>query len=77
MLDAFLARFTAAGSEVTGVRIDVAEANRRSWRCLEKLGFQRDRSGVSIEGEPGPHYIYVRALGVTSADSNNAASSGL
>lgn len=45
-----------------GVRLDVAEANRRSWRCLEKLGFRRERAGVLVEGERGPHYVYALEL---------------
>lgn len=57
MLRAFLE--TRGGA---GVRVDVAEANRRSWRCLEKLGFRRTLSGVSVPGEPGPHYVYALPL---------------
>jgi len=59
MLDVFLRRF-ASGDEVTGVRVDVAEGNRRSWRTLEKLGFVRTLAGVSVPEESGPHYVYVR-----------------
>lgn len=61
MLQSFLHRVVRAG-QARGVRIDVAEANRRSWRCLEKLGFTRDRAGVFVAGEPGPHYVYALRL---------------
>lgn len=61
MIQAFLDAVVRAGP-ARGVRIDVAEANRRSWRCLEKLGFTREREGVLVAGEPGPHYVYVRRL---------------
>lgn len=59
MLQAFLAQVVTADRTPGGVRIDVAQANRRSWRCLEKLGFQRAREGVSVADEPGPHYVYA------------------
>lgn len=65
MLQAFLDEVVWRG-RARGVRVDVAEANRRSWRCLEKLGFRREREGVTVAGEPGPHYVYAlgRAAGV-------------
>jgi aminoglycoside 6'-N-acetyltransferase len=59
MLAAFLEKFVTTNANVTGVRVDVAEANRRSWRTLEKLGFVRTLTGISVPGEPGPHYVYV------------------
>lgn len=62
MLSAFLAQVVRAAPRIAGVRLDVSEANRRSWRCLEKLGFQRTLEGVSIADEPGPHYVYALRL---------------
>lgn len=62
MLRAFLARARTEALGLTGVRVDVAEANRRSWRCLEKLGFVREAEGVAVAGEPGPHYVYALAF---------------
>ena len=59
MLSAFLTQVVRSDPAIAGVRLDVAEANRRSWRCLEKLGFQRCRAGVTVPGEPGPHYVYA------------------
>jgi aminoglycoside 6'-N-acetyltransferase len=41
----------------------VAQANRRSWRALEKSGFRRAWSGVLTSNEPsdeGPTYVYLR-----------------
>lgn len=62
MLSAFLAQVVSAEPGVSGVRLDVSESNRRSWRCLEQIGFTRTRSGVSVAGEPGPHYVYALSL---------------
>jgi aminoglycoside 6'-N-acetyltransferase len=63
MLSAFLSRVVKLDPAVAGVRLDVAEANRRSWRCLEKLGFRRQRAGVTVPDEPGPHYVYALRFG--------------
>jgi uridine kinase/RimJ/RimL family protein N-acetyltransferase len=60
MIDAFLGRQTSGRGDRMGVRVDVSEENERSWRCLEKVGFRRDREGVSIAGQEGRHYVYVR-----------------
>lgn len=72
MLSAFLSQVALTAEDVNGVRVDVAEANRRSWRCLEKLGFERVASGVTVAGEPGPHHIYLlrcpRACGTSAGD---------
>lgn len=61
MLQSFLDGVLRAGP-ARGVRIDVPEANRRSWRCLEKLGFTRVREAAVVAGEPGPHYVYALRL---------------
>jgi uridine kinase/RimJ/RimL family protein N-acetyltransferase len=60
LIAAFLEQHAAHRGDVSGVRVDVSEANRRSWRCLEKAGFHRDREGVILPGQKGPHYVYVR-----------------
>jgi aminoglycoside 6'-N-acetyltransferase len=57
MLSAFLAGHVDAAA--TGIRTNVATANRRSWRCLEKLGFRRDGPARELPGEDGPQYVYV------------------
>lgn len=62
MLEAFLSQVIRPDRTRGGVRLDVSQANRRSWRCLEKLGFQRTLEGVSISDEPGPHYVYALRL---------------
>lgn len=61
MIEAFLEQVAGASDDISGVRVDVSEENRRSWRCLEKLGFRRERDGVLIGGQRGRHLIYVRA----------------
>jgi aminoglycoside 6'-N-acetyltransferase len=45
------------------VTVAVAQANRRSWRALEKAGFTRVLAGTIDSGDPsdeGPSYLYVR-----------------
>jgi aminoglycoside 6'-N-acetyltransferase len=59
MLRSFLTQEALRDEAASAIRIDVAEANRRSWRCLEKLGFERVASGVEVTGEPGPHHVYL------------------
>jgi aminoglycoside 6'-N-acetyltransferase len=42
---------------------NVQQANRRSWRALEKSGFQRAWAGELASNDPsddGPAYVYVR-----------------
>ncbi len=57
MLSAFLTDHV--DPKTTGVRTNVAQDNRRSWRCLEKLGFRRDGPARAIAGEDSPQYVYV------------------
>jgi len=45
-----------ADDSVIGVRTTVSAANSRSWRCLEKLGFERGEA-QPVEGERGPQYV--------------------
>jgi aminoglycoside 6'-N-acetyltransferase len=48
---------------VEQVVVDVQQANRRSWRALEKAGFQRVWAGEIDSDDPsdnGPAYVYVR-----------------
>jgi uridine kinase/RimJ/RimL family protein N-acetyltransferase len=60
LIEAFLEQHASHRGDVIAVRVDVSEANHRSWRCLEKAGFRRDREGVLLPGQTGPHYVYVR-----------------
>jgi len=41
MLDRFLKQIVFADPGVTGVRVPIDSQNERSWRCLQKLGFER------------------------------------
>ena len=49
--------------DVVAIVVAVQQANRRSWRALEKAGFLRDWSGTLASDDPGdagPSYVYVR-----------------
>jgi aminoglycoside 6'-N-acetyltransferase len=48
MLGSFLEQIVFADPEVTGVCVPIDVRNERSWRCLQKLGFER--------GEPLPRH---------------------
>jgi aminoglycoside 6'-N-acetyltransferase len=48
MLGCFLKQIVFADPTVTGVRVPIDIRNERSWRCLQKLGFER--------GEPLPRH---------------------
>jgi aminoglycoside 6'-N-acetyltransferase len=48
---------------VTAVVVAVQQGNRRSWRALEKAGFERAWAGEIESEDPsdsGPSYVYVR-----------------
>jgi aminoglycoside 6'-N-acetyltransferase len=48
--------------DAPAIVIAVQQDNRRSWRALEKAGFERVWSGVVESGDPsdeGPSYVYV------------------
>jgi len=73
MLEAFLEQVLAGHDSVlglrvgddgvAGIRVVVAAENRRSWRCLEKLGFVRDGPAREIEGEEGLQLVPTREAG--------------
>jgi aminoglycoside 6'-N-acetyltransferase len=49
---------------ITHVVVSVQQANRRSWRALEKAGFHRLWSGTVDSGDPsdrGPAHVYALA----------------
>lgn len=58
MVSAFLSQMVFSDRDVNGVRIDVDVENERSWRCLERLGFEREGKARELAGTPRPHYVY-------------------
>lgn len=49
----------------TGEVVAVQQANRRSWRALEKAGFERTWAGTiecDDSCDAGPNFVYVRRL---------------
>jgi aminoglycoside 6'-N-acetyltransferase len=56
VIDRFLDEIVWAEPRVQAVVTSISVANRRSWRCLEKLGFQRSEERP-VPGEPGPQYV--------------------
>jgi aminoglycoside 6'-N-acetyltransferase len=49
--------------QVGQVVVAVQQANRPSWRALEKAGFDRTWAGTIVSDDPGdtgPSYVYVR-----------------
>jgi aminoglycoside 6'-N-acetyltransferase len=62
MIAAFVEELFADYGEIASVTVGVLEANRPSWRALEKAGFVRLRSQHLESDEPwdrGPGYIYA------------------
>ena len=52
--------------DVSAVVVPVQQENRRSWRALEKVGFERAWSGMLDSDDPsddGPSYVYVLRRG--------------
>lgn len=61
LISQFVADIWVRYPEVPAIVIDVDQLNRRSWRALEKVGFERVFSG-DIESEPpdsGPAHVYL------------------
>jgi aminoglycoside 6'-N-acetyltransferase len=49
--------------DVSAIAVSVQQANRQSWRALEKVGFRRAWDGMLASDDPsdaGPSYIYLR-----------------
>lgn len=49
--------------DVSAIVVPVQQANQRSWRVLEKTGFERTWSGMLDSDDPsdeGPSHVYVR-----------------
>jgi aminoglycoside 6'-N-acetyltransferase len=63
IIDAFVADTFRSMGDIDAVVAAVQEANRRSWRALEKAGFTRTWAGRIASADPsdgGPVVVYVR-----------------
>ena len=63
MIDGLVEETWASHAGVQLVVAAVQQANRRSWRALEKVGFRRVWAGEIVSDDPsdeGPNYVYVR-----------------
>jgi len=63
MVDAFSAATLERYPGIDCVAVAVQQANRRSWRALERAGFERVFAGTLASPDPsddGPAYLYVR-----------------
>jgi len=50
-------------ADVERMGVAVQQANHRSWRALEKAGYERVFAGMIESNDPsdaGPSYVYVR-----------------
>jgi aminoglycoside 6'-N-acetyltransferase len=64
MIGEFAASTFVRYPDIEVLAVAVQQANRRSWRALEKAGFARVFAGTIDSDDPsdaGPSYIYVRA----------------
>lgn len=64
MIERFVGETFDRYRDTSAIAVDVLQANRRSWRALEKAGFERIWSGRLDSDDPsddGPAYVYVRA----------------
>jgi aminoglycoside 6'-N-acetyltransferase len=62
VIDRFLQATWVRYPEIEAVVVDIQEDNRRSWRALEKVGFERVWSGPLDSGDPsdeGINHVYV------------------
>lgn len=63
MIDLFCEETFERYPESSAVTVAVQQANRRSWRALEKAGFERSWAGMFDTGhasDEGPSFVYVR-----------------
>lgn len=63
MIEQFVGDTWRRYPQVVALVADVAQANRRSWRALEKCGFERAWAGTIVSDDPsdeGPAFVYVR-----------------
>lgn len=62
MINDFVAQTWPRYPGTSQVVVAVQQANRRSWRALEKAGFERTWAGIVASDDPsddGPSYVYV------------------
>ena len=62
-IDRFLTHTWRRYPTIAAVLVAVQQANRRSWRALEKSGFHRFWAGTLASDDPsdhGPSYLYLR-----------------
>jgi aminoglycoside 6'-N-acetyltransferase len=62
IIDRFVAETWSRYPDITAIVVDVASPNRRSWRALEKAGFERVWTGELESDHPsdeGPVHIYA------------------
>ena len=63
LVDTFTSDTLERYPDAACVVVTVAQANRRSWRALEKSGYERVFAGPIDSDDPsdeGPQYVYVR-----------------
>ena len=63
MIDSFVRDTFEQHPHVTAIVVSVQQANRRSWRALEKASFERTYAGTIESDDPsdaGPCFVYVR-----------------
>ena len=63
IIDQFVREAWSRFPDAPAVVADVLQANRRSWRALEKGGFERRWAGTIHSDDPSdddPVYLYVR-----------------
>jgi aminoglycoside 6'-N-acetyltransferase len=63
VIDTLVEKAWTENADLQMIVAAVQQTNRRSWRALEKVGFERVWSGEIISDDPsddGPNYVYVR-----------------
>lgn len=63
MIERFVEDTWERHPDIAAVVVSVQQDNRRSWRALEKAGFERAWAGTLDSPDPsdaGPSYVYVR-----------------
>jgi aminoglycoside 6'-N-acetyltransferase len=74
LIDEFTRLTFERDPELDAMVVAVQQANRRSWRALEKSGFTRTYAGVIDSDDPsdaGPSYVYVRERRPTAPDTTD------